>query len=73
MRYDDRVDNAVKSDFAVRALLETEAIQMALNLHTCNVESTTSEWCLFFTFVSPTNTRIGGRHSVSHGREQLFE
>jgi hypothetical protein len=43
VQHSDRMSEADKAEFAVRAWLETERIERALNLHTCDVEKATSE------------------------------
>lgn len=43
MRYNDRLSEQAKAEFAMHAWLETEKIESALNLHTCDVEKATSE------------------------------
>ena len=43
MRYDSSINDMDKADFAVQAWVETEAIEAALNTHTCGIEKATSE------------------------------
>lgn len=38
MRHDTRISDLDKSDFAMRAWFETEAIERALQRHTCSIE-----------------------------------
>ena len=44
MWYSDQLGDAEKDEFALRAWMETEAIETALNSHSCDIESTLGGW-----------------------------
>lgn len=51
VKYTDRLTEQTKAEFAVRAWLETERIEAQLDLHTCDVEKSTSERFPFVPFL----------------------
>ena len=58
--YSDRLSEHAKSEFAVRAWLETERIEAQLDMHTCDVERATRECQMIIYLSSPvTRTSVG--------------
>lgn len=58
VKHSDRLSEQAKSEFAVRAWLETERIETELNMHTCEIEKATSELSQLFS--SPISRGLDG-------------
>ena len=60
VRVNPLIPDADKEEFALRAWIETETIEAALNLHKCGIEKAMSEW--------NSEVRLYLPSGIDHGR-----